>query len=326
MMSVGGADSYEAPMMGVNEVGRGLPFDNVQYGETKSIAQVTPPGFQGLGNGNDQAVAIDTAMPIAPQPIPSNITPPATESKIVRTASLDILVRDTDAAADGIRAVSDKYEGTRGNENFSQYSQDLKRGTMSIWVPSEHFDEAVRDIKALALRVDNESITAEDVSTQFVDMTARLKNLKATESQYQELLKRSGSINDILNVTQHLSQVRQQIEQLQGQLDQLSGQVALSAITVSITPEASVTSPGQVVSEWRPGTVFKNAYRQLQNRLMQAGNELIVFVVVELPLLIIALVQLAFWVLVIWLLYRIGRHFYRRIHASHTTPGNDHTS
>lgn len=179
-------------------------------------------------------------------------------------------------------------------------------------MPSEHFDEAVRDIKKLALRVNTEVVNAQDVSAQFVDMTARLKNLQVAETTYQDILTRSGSIDEVLSVTRQLVQTRQEIEQLQGQLDRLAGQVALSAITVSITPEAMVVSPGEAVTEWRPGTVFKTAYHDLQRRLMQVGNTIIVFVVVGLPLLIIALLQLAFWVGLAWLVFRLGRHVYLR--------------
>ncbi len=259
--------------------------------------------------------APDRGMPIAP-PIPSASTPPTAENKIIRTASLDILVADTDDAAEGVRAVSDRYQGQRGNENFSQYTQDLKRGMLTIWVPLEHFDEAVRDIKALALRVNTEVINAQDVSAQFVDLTARLKNLHATEEQYQALLTRSGSIEEILNVTRQLSQTRQEIEQIQGQLDQLSGQVSLSAISVSITPEAGVTSPSQAVTEWRPGTVVKAAYRDLQNQLMGVANTLIRFLIVGLPLLVIAGIQIALFVGVCWIIFSLGRRVYRRMNQS----------
>jgi Domain of unknown function (DUF4349) len=275
------------------------------------VAYDAAPGVSSEG-------ARDMGMMVAPgaPPLPSSAAP-APESKIIRTAQLDILVADTDVAAEGVRAVSDRYQGQRGNEEFSQYTQDLKRGTLTIWVPSEHFDAAVRDIKDLALRVNTEVVNAQDVSAQFVDLTARLKNLRAAESQYQELMTRAGSIEDILNVTRQLSQTRQEIEQIQGQLDQLSGQVSLSSITVRITPEAGVSSPSQVVTEWRPGAVAKAAYRDLQNQLMGVGNGVIRFLIVGLPLLVIVGVQIAVFIAVVWIIYRLGCRVYRRMN---TTP------
>jgi hypothetical protein len=253
-------------------------------------------------------------------PSPEQVDAPKGERKIIRSAELDILVRDTDVASDGIRAVSDAYQGQRGDEHFSQYGQDLRRGTISIWVPSEHFDEAVRDIKALALRVNTESIRAQDVSAQHVDLTARLKNLHATEAQYQDLLSRSGSIEEVLQVTQQLVQTRQVIEQLQGQLDSLSAHVALSAITVHITPEYTVASTDQVFNEWRPGAVIKNAYHDLQQRLILVSNKLIVSIIVGLPLLIVSLVQLMFWVGLLLLIGLSARRIYRRLQGEQSVP------
>jgi hypothetical protein len=282
----------------------------------------------------EDAVVYDSVSPIdavperggvAPVPVPTPQAPaPQGDRKILRSATLDLLVADTDAAADAVRAVSDTYGGQRGTENFSQYGgEGLRRGTMVIWVPSEHFDAAVKDIKALALRVNTESVQAQDVSAQYVDLTARLKNLRATEAQYQELLSRSGSIEEVLQVTRQLSMTRQEIEQIQGQLNSLSAHVALSAITVHLTPEYAVVSPGEVVDEWRPGAVLKAAYHELQQRLIRVSNQLIVWVVVGLPLLVISLVQILFWVALVWFGVLGARRVYRRLSGEvqrDTTP------
>lgn len=263
-------------------------------------------------NADTKSLDMTGTIAPVPSPLPPDTAPIEGARKIIRTASLSILVKDTDTAADGVRAVAQTYGGERGNENFSQYAQGVRSGTITIWVPSEHFDEAVRDIKTLALRVNNEAISTQDVSAQHVDLTARLTNLRATEAQYQELMARSGSIEDILNVTKQLSQTRQEIEVLQAQLDRLTGQIALSSITVSITPESPVVSPGQAMGEWRPGTVAREAYHELLTRLMGVGDGLIMFVIVGLPLLVIAGIKLAVLLGILWLLYRLGRALYRK--------------
>lgn len=244
--------------------------------------------------------------------LPTPVTPPLGERKIIRTANLDLFVKDTDTSAEEIRKIAVKYGGERGNENFYEYTQGERRGSLTVWVPSASFDMALREMKLLAIKVNTETVNTQDVSAQFVDLTARLKNLRATEAQYQELMKRSATVTEVLKVTQELSTTRQQIEQIQGQLESLTGQIALSSITISLTPEASIASVSEVVSEWRPGAVWKTAVRDLQQELVLVANGFIVFIVVSLPLLLIGLTQLVFWIGLAWMLYRLGKKVYLR--------------
>lgn len=273
----------------------------------KGMAEPSAPGA--YSNVADRSVVFEQ---ILPTPLPSS-APQGAERKIVRTAALDLLVKDTGAAAQGVRMIADTFGGMRGNENFYVYAQGLRQGTISIWVPAERFDEALQAIRALALRVNSESVTAQDVSAQHVDLTARLTNMRAAEEQYRDILTRSGSIEEVLSVTQQLVQVRGEIESLQSTLAELSSQVALSSITVSLTPEATLVSPGEALSEWRPGTVAKAAYQELRIHLMRVGDGLITFLIVGVPLLLIILVKLLFFGVIVWVAYRIGRNVYERV-------------
>ncbi len=239
-------------------------------------------------------------------PLPASPAAPAAVSKIVKNGNLSLLVKSVDEAALSIGQLRVSLMGQPGNENFSQYGSGGKRGDITIWVPSDRFEEAMIAIKKLALRVDNESVNVQDVSAQYVDLESRLKNLKAAEAQYQDIMKRSGKITEVLEVTRALNDTRAQIEQTQGQMDYLSRQVALSSIHINLTQEAI---PGEVVSnEWRPFTVIKAAWRSTLSDLTDSIDMFLVLVV-RLPVLII---NLAFWALVIWGCYRAGRVVYRK--------------
>ena len=254
----------------------------------------------------ETAPSYDGTDSYVPAPAVMNPSAPAGVSKIVKTGNLSLLVKSVDAAALAINQLRSTLMGQPGNESFAQYGGSGKRGDITIWVPSDKFDEAMLAIKKLALRVDNESVNVEDVSAQYVDLQSRLKNLKASEEQYLLILKQSGKISDVLAVTQQLNQTRAEIEQTQGQMDYLSRQVALSSIHISLTQEAI---PGEVVSnEWRPFTVIKAAWSSTLSDLTRSIDMFLV-VLVRLPVLIL---NLAFWALVIWVCYRAGRFTYRR--------------
>jgi hypothetical protein len=243
-----------------------------------------------------------------PQPPVPSQTPPLGSSKIIKSADMALLVRNIDESAAQVTALRVRFGGEPGNASFNEYMPGMKTADMTIWVPSVHFDEALAEVKKLALRVERENIEVSDVSAQYVDLTARLKNLHSAEAQYVEIMKRAGKISDVLEVTRELNNTRAQIESIQGQLDYLSRQVALSAIHMSLKEEASPASAG---SGWRPLTVLKSAAKDTLKDLTNFVDTLIVFIV-KLPAL---LLNIASWVFVFWLFWKIGlvvcRHLYR---------------
>ena len=95
-------------------------------------------------------------------------------------------------------------------------------GKHSIRVPDEKFDQAMAELRKLAVRVERESTTSQDVTEQYTDLQARLNNAKATEKQYLALLDKAATVEDMLSIQDSLSRVRTEIEQIQGS-DAVSG-------------------------------------------------------------------------------------------------------
>lgn len=304
-----------------------MPMHSQSLGLSGSVTTSAPPMFNVAGREyEDKSIAYDR-MAIAesapaydgggdymmPAPLPTSPAAPAAVSKIVKNGNLALLVKNVDDAALSISQLRVALMGQPGNENFAQYGSSGRRGDITIWVPSERFDEAMSAIKKLSLRVDSENVSVQDVSAQYVDLESRLKNLKAAEAQYQDIMKRSGKISEVLEVTRALNQTRAEIEQTQGQMDYLSRQVALSSIHISLTQEAV---PGSVVSnEWRPFTVIKAAWSSTLSDLTDAIDMFLVLLV-RLPVLII---YLGFWALVIWGCYRAGRYTFKRFSPTSDT-------
>lgn len=245
-----------------------------------------------------------------PPSLPSSPpSPPLGDAKIIKSGNLSLLVKNTEETALKIDAIRTSLSGQPGNASFREYSPGVKSGNITIWVPADKFGEAMADIKKLSLRVENESVNVQDVSAQFVDISSRLKNLHAAEAAYVEIMKRSGKISEVLEVTRALNDTRSQIEQLQGQLDYLTRQTALSSIDVYLSQEAI---PGAVTNEWRPTTIVKAAAKQALNDLTDFIDMLLVMLV-RLPVM---LLYLAWWFLIFWLVYRAARFLYHRLKQS----------
>ena len=92
--------------------------------------------------------------------------------------------------------------------------------------------------------VQDRSITTEDVSSQLVDLQARISNSQKSEEALKEIMSRSGKISDVLEVSRELSQVRQEIEQMKATQQTLKTQVSYSTIRISLE-SAIIQTPNQ---------------------------------------------------------------------------------
>jgi archaellum component FlaC len=109
---------------------------------------------------------------------------------------------------------------------------------LSIRVPAEKLDEVRTQIRKLSLRVESESIDAQDVTKQYVDQEARLRNLRVQEQQYLGILRKAATVKDTLEVSDKLNEVRGAIEERQAEFEALSKQVETVAINITLLADA----------------------------------------------------------------------------------------
>jgi hypothetical protein len=179
---------------------------------------------------------------------------PAAERKIIRTSSLEMVVLHPADVADKIAAMAEGLGGYLVSSDGG--GQTATSGTLTIRVPSARFQEALAAIRKLGMRVESEKVQTEDVTRQYVDQEASLRNLKAEEAQYLAILRQAHTVKDMLNVTEQLSEVRGQIEQQQAEFNALSKQVETVALTISLRTE--VQAPVSWLN-WRPAYQLKLA-------------------------------------------------------------------
>lgn len=215
--------------------------------------------------------------------------------KVVANADVSLVVQDTQTAVDEIEAMADELGGYLSDTSLYKDSVGLLQGRVVLRVPAESLNQALDRLTALALDVPSSNVTREDVTDQYSDVDAQLRNLEATEQELLALLaevreRPDATAEDILAVHRSLTEIRGQIEQAQGQKNMLDNLIALSTIRVDLTPDAA-NRP--VVEEgWRPGIVARDAGRSLVIALQGLGNLLIWFVIVGLPLIAVLAVVL----------------------------------
>jgi len=157
----------------------------------------------------------------------------SSDKMIVRTGNMALVVEDVNVAIAQITTMADGYTGYVVSSNVWQDRERLF-GNISVRIPAESFDDAVRALRALAVDITSETSTSQDVTQEYTDLGAQLKNLEATEQQLLKILAKAETVKDILDVQRELSNTRGQIEQTKARMQYLERTSATSIITVSL--------------------------------------------------------------------------------------------
>ncbi|MBI4284751.1 MAG: DUF4349 domain-containing protein, partial [Chloroflexi bacterium] len=111
---------------------------------------------------------------------------------------------------------------------------DSLHGNITIRVPAGDFGNIMTAIGNLSVEVVSSTTSSKDVTEEYVDLTARLKNLEATEAQLLRILEKAEKVDEILNVQRELSRTRSDIEQTKARMQYLERTSATSLINVSL--------------------------------------------------------------------------------------------
>jgi anti-sigma factor ChrR (cupin superfamily) len=200
---------------------------------------------------NDKSAV--ATMPPPPPPGTSASTAPM----IARTASLSLVVKDFSAIQAAVKAVVSRHSGYIGELNTSTPPDAAKTFSATLRVPSAQLEPALAELKQLG-RADQESQSGEEVTKQYVDLAARLKNSRATEERLLGVLRNNtGKVKDVLEVENEISRVRGEIEGMEADQRALQARIDFATITLSVTEEYKASLNGAPSST---GTRLHNAF------------------------------------------------------------------
>jgi uncharacterized protein DUF4349 len=277
------------------------------------------PGFAVAPEQADKSNA-GAALPAAtaavyqtgPDTITSNIS--GGDHMIVKNADVRLLVKDPDVALDGVTQIVGDTQGYIVSSRVwfqDYYGTNYKYATLTIGVPVDQFETALRRMRGLAIRVLDENASGDDVTDQYVDLQSQLNNLEATRDRIKGFLNQAKTVDEALRINQQLADVEAQIEQIKGKMNYFSNRSAFSTITVTIEPDLPVIvatptltptpTPTPVLGPWNPGETAGEASRTLISAYRGIIDFLIWIFVVVIPIL--APPVLIVW-LIVWLLRR----------------------
>ncbi|MFC1906229.1 DUF4349 domain-containing protein [Chloroflexota bacterium] len=180
------------------------------------------------------------------------------ERMIVRTGNMSLVVDNVVEAVDEIGQLVVGFGGYVVSSSISGEEQEM-RGRISLRVTDERFEDTMAELRDLAIRVESESTDSRDVTEEYTDLEARLRNAEATENQYLALLETARDVEDILKIYDSLSRVRHEIEQIKGRMQYLERTSSMSFVTVYLEP--AVTAKPLVPVDWNIAEVFKSVIR-----------------------------------------------------------------
>jgi len=202
------------------------------------------------------------------------------ERLIVRTASLSLVVPDTQAALDEINSLVDELEGYIVQSKVYQYQEGLQ-ASVTFRIPADSLDQALTRVRDLASEVRNENVSGEDMTEEYVDLQSRLRHLQATEQRLLEFLEEAEDTEAALAVYDQLRQVQGEMEQVKGRMQYLEQSAAMATVSVEIVPDA-LAQPIQV-GGWHPEGTLRNAIQSLIRVLQFLVNAAIVIVILIVP-------------------------------------------
>jgi len=189
---------------------------------------------------NEQAVAKPGVPPVNQPQADGQDAPP--QRKVVQTGYLDIIVPDFDVAHAELKELFAVHKAVIVKSEFIGSAGTRRGATWTIRVPVDDFQAFVDEVVHLGKPV-RHSTEAQDVTEEYVDLEARIKNLKAEEEGLNGLLKKAQSTADILGFRQQISDIRGNIERSEGRLNVLSRLTTYSTVYLSLREEKDYTPP-----------------------------------------------------------------------------------
>jgi hypothetical protein len=218
----------------------------------------------------------------AGQPVPAQ--EPAASRRVIRTGQIAIEVEKFDAAARRLLAIAETAGGFVADSSYTEEG-GAPRGTFVLRVPAPRFGEAVRQVEALGT-VQRRQIGGQDVTEEYVDLEARIRNLERQEARLLTFMDRATRIPDLMAIENEVARVRGEIERLTGRLRYLANRVDLATIQVEVSQKPK-KAPGGFWDFDRTIARIQAAFLSTVRGVLEVTETLVAFAAGVLPLILL---------------------------------------
>ena len=154
------------------------------------------------------------------------------ERMLAWKASLSVEVANVTNAA--LRAVALAEQNGGYLESRSDHSYG---GTsLKLRLPAPAFTNAIGALEALG-RVESRSVESEDVTEQYVDVEARLKNRIVLRDRLRKLLDQATEVKDVLAIETELNRVQGDVDSMEARIKALKGRVDYAVLDLYLSQQ-----------------------------------------------------------------------------------------
>jgi hypothetical protein len=209
---------------------------------------------------------------------------------IIRTVTLTLSVEDVSQAFKQVEIIAESVGGSVTSSTFRQEG-DLTNASVVLRIPADQrtYNSTMEQLRRLAVRVPEESLSSQDVTEEFVDLESNLRNLQATEARLISLMERAQKVEEVIAVQRELTNVRGQIERIEGRRRFLERRSEFTTINLTLRDVRASTSGRP--SGWNLKETLEDALSALTESVQVLGRIaiwlVVMFPVYGLPFLLI---------------------------------------
>ncbi len=234
---------------------RSVPFDGDTRLSDGHVEALKGKRAAGSAPGDPEYFSMDSVTP----------APRAAKARpiIIKTADMSIVVKDVQAAGDSATSLAKSVGGFVTDSSISD-EDGASEGKVTLRVPVDAFERVIEQLGKLG-NVESKNVSGQDVTGEVVDLESRLRNLRAEERQYLEIMNKANKVPDVVTVSQELYRVRGEIEESEGRMKYLKSAAAMATIDAKFSKQKAKPVPKSSIEQ-----SFTNAVAALGS----AGNAL----------------------------------------------------
>ena len=214
-----------------------------------------------------------------------------TKRVIIYTATVDLVVENLTSGQNKLTQLVKANGGYIAETNVGGASGSQRTGSWKVRVPVEKYEAFMAGAQRLG-ELQSINSSSQDVTAEFYDVSARIKNKQVEEERLQDLLRKAtGKLSEVLQVEKELSRVRGEIEQLQGRIRVLSDLSSLTTVTITMREIKDYVPPAPLTFATKIARQFSGSIGYMKN----VGKGLVLLGAALLPWLPLVLLGFLGW-------------------------------
>lgn len=212
---------------------------------------------------------------------------------VIYQADLQLRVKKFEETMQNIEEQVIKYGGYISESNVFKDGVEQVSGHITVRIPQKNFQTFLHDAEGQAAEVLQRNITGTDVTEEYVDLDSRLKAKRVVEERLTTFMQSAQKTEDLLKISADLAAVQEEIETIQGRMKYLENQTSLSTVHLSLF-ENKIIVPNLDDKDLDTWDKTKKQFMKSTNMLLAAISGLFVFIVGNMPILVILAVAVVF--------------------------------